>query len=151
MRNTKGVHLSVPMPCHEKWGNMSETGKGRFCQSCEKEVVDFSSYTDEQILAHFSESSGPQCGRFHPIQLNKTIIPIRNIDRPSALKLLFGSLLAILGFKQADAQEKAKPTIVNQLDNEEVNQPLSEVNQSNPTIRGKIIDKEQENRYLVLR
>lgn len=44
------LYLSIPTPCHEDWDKMTPTEKGRHCQSCEKEVVDFSLLSDQQIL-----------------------------------------------------------------------------------------------------
>lgn len=55
---------------------MSPEEKGRFCQHCQKTVVDFSNMTDRELVNYFSTASGRVCGRFMPEQLNReTVIP----------------------------------------------------------------------------
>jgi len=63
--------LHIADPCHEDWNKMSTTDKGRFCQSCSKQVVDFSLLSDKQILEYFSKQKGNTCGRFRDDQLNR--------------------------------------------------------------------------------
>jgi hypothetical protein len=126
MMRQKGIKLRVPEPCHEKWSEMSQSEKGRFCMSCQKEVVDFTTYSDEQILNYFANTSGKQCGRFHPMQLDKKIVPVKTLERPSAIKLFLASLLVFLGLREGIAQEKKKSEPVSQTTN---NGSLKEVEQ----------------------
>lgn len=65
--------LQIADPCHEDWNKMSATDKGRFCQSCSKQVVDFSLLSDRQILEYFSKQKGNTCGRFRDDQLNRPL------------------------------------------------------------------------------
>ena len=67
------LKLRIPQPCHEKWADMKPEEKGRFCLSCQKTVVDFSSMTDRQVLEYFSRYTGSACGRFSNDQLNRPI------------------------------------------------------------------------------
>jgi CarboxypepD_reg-like domain/Secretion system C-terminal sorting domain len=69
------LQLQIPEPCHENWNNMDATQQGRFCLSCQKEVVDFSVMTDKEILNHISKASEKMCGRFGNDQLNRNLIP----------------------------------------------------------------------------
>jgi len=69
----KNIQLQVANPCHENWDKMTETDKGRFCLSCQKEVIDFSIMTDQQILQQISKASGGFCGKFNNGQLNRDI------------------------------------------------------------------------------
>ena len=64
--------ITIPEPCHENWGNMTETAKGKFCGSCKKEVVDFSNISIA-MLSKKLDSGSKLCGRFRPDQLNRTI------------------------------------------------------------------------------
>ena len=50
--------FNIPSPCHEKWNNMEERPDGRFCHSCQKEVVDFSNKSDRELAAHFQKVTG---------------------------------------------------------------------------------------------
>ncbi len=69
------LQLSIPEPCHENWHGMTPTDKGRFCQSCSKEVIDFSMMTDTEVLNYFSQLSHEKvCGRTMPSQLDREIV-----------------------------------------------------------------------------
>ncbi|MDH7462042.1 carboxypeptidase-like regulatory domain-containing protein [Chitinophagaceae bacterium 26-R-25] len=65
--------LHIADPCHEDWNKMSTTDQGRFCQSCSKQVVDFSLLSDKQILEYFSKQKGNTCGRFRDDQLDRPL------------------------------------------------------------------------------
>ena len=77
----KKLQLQVPTPCHENWDKMTPTEKGRFCASCQKQVIDFSNKSDREIAMFFKKpSSGSVCGRFMDDQLNRNIeIPKKRI------------------------------------------------------------------------
>lgn len=70
---SKKIALKIPEPCHENWNRMTTVEQGRFCHSCAKTVIDFSVMTDDEILDHFSKSTGNVCGRFMTKQLNRSI------------------------------------------------------------------------------
>ena len=80
--------LQVPEPCHESWDNMTPADKGRFCESCQKSVIDFTGMSDAQLIAFFKRpSTGSLCGRFVNDQLNRDFeIPRKRIPW---LKYLF--------------------------------------------------------------
>ncbi|PSL35921.1 carboxypeptidase-like regulatory domain-containing protein [Chitinophaga ginsengisoli] len=65
--------ISIPTPCHESWNEMSPVDKGRFCQSCQKTVTDFSGMSDQQIISLLKNRQGEVCGRFHTEQLNREL------------------------------------------------------------------------------
>jgi hypothetical protein len=72
---SKKIQLTVPKPCDENWDNMNPVEKGRFCNSCEKQVVDFSEMSDRQIAEFFKKpTTGSVCGRFMTDQLDREII-----------------------------------------------------------------------------
>lgn len=68
------LQLTIPEPCHENWQHMTPTEQGRFCNSCAKEVIDFSTMTDIQVLNYFTNLTNEKvCGRALPEQLNRTL------------------------------------------------------------------------------
>ncbi len=59
---------------------MKPEEKGKFCGSCQKTVIDFTSMSDRQIAEFFKKPVGSTCGRFHNDQLDRPIeIPKKRI------------------------------------------------------------------------
>jgi hypothetical protein len=107
---SKKLQLQIPTPCHENWDDMSPVKKGRFCSSCQKQVVDFSRMSDREVAMFFKKpSTGSVCGRFMEDQLNKDIeIPKKRIPW---VKYFFQFLLpGFLISMRATAQGKVKVT-----------------------------------------
>ena len=77
----KKIQLTIPKPCHEDWNAMTPVEKGKFCGSCQKQVVDFSTMSDRQVAEFFKKpSTGSVCGRFMTDQLDRTLeIPKKRI------------------------------------------------------------------------
>ncbi|MBC7949522.1 MAG: carboxypeptidase-like regulatory domain-containing protein [Chitinophagaceae bacterium] len=77
----KRIQLTINEPCHENWERMTQAEKGRFCGSCQKHVLDFTSMSDAQLAAFFKKpSTGEVCGRFFPDQLDRDVeIPRKRI------------------------------------------------------------------------
>jgi hypothetical protein len=70
---SKKIRLSIADPCQENWDAMNPVGNGRYCHSCQKAVVDFSTMSDTQLIAYFAKPASNLCGRFLPGQLDRTI------------------------------------------------------------------------------
>ncbi|SFE21660.1 carboxypeptidase-like regulatory domain-containing protein [Spirosoma endophyticum] len=64
---------------------MKPKESGRFCDSCQKTVVDFTTMTDQQIGAYFSNQPKNVCGRFTAGQLNRDVVLAQNASN-SVLK-----------------------------------------------------------------
>jgi CarboxypepD_reg-like domain len=77
----KKLQLQIPKPCHEDWNKMTPGDKGRFCDSCQKTVHDFTGMSDAQLVAFFKKpSTGSVCGRFYNDQLGRNLeIPGKRI------------------------------------------------------------------------
>lgn len=104
------LFLSIADPCHEDWSKMTPVEQGRFCSSCQKKVVDFTTQTDEEILAFFNNYNGTACGRFTDDQLDKPIQQIEFKPASSFLKYAAGLLLpAFLFATKAKGQVKEEP------------------------------------------
>ena len=78
---SKKLQLTIAEPCHENWDGMTPVEKGKFCGSCQKQVVDFSDMSDRQVAEFFKKpSTGSVCGRFMTDQLDRPIeIPRKRI------------------------------------------------------------------------
>lgn len=65
------MKLSISEPCHENWNKMTPTEKGRFCGSCQKEVIDFAQMTKVEVKQFFiKKASESTCGRFESRQID---------------------------------------------------------------------------------
>ena len=66
----KPIKLSINNPCCEDWNKMTKNGEGRFCSLCQKNVIDFTSMSDEEIKNYFLNYKGASlCGRLKKEQL----------------------------------------------------------------------------------
>lgn len=76
------LQLSIPEPCHQNWHEMNPTQQGRFCNACAKEVIDFSTMSDSEVLNYFSSlKSEKVCGRAYPDQLDRAITMSKEIKK----------------------------------------------------------------------
>jgi len=105
------LSITVTKPCTEKFENFSPITAGGFCDSCNKEVVDFTTMKDSQVLSHFKIASGETCGRFKKSQLKTyETNPFAQI-RPNSISGTFGmlsfSLLALCSTSNLIGQETA--------------------------------------------
>lgn len=74
MPNKGSIQISIPKPCHEKWDNMTPQEQGRFCSACQKCVIDFRNYTDDELYSFLNEHRNEKmCGKFNASQLNRKI------------------------------------------------------------------------------
>lgn len=105
MKRTKHIELKIVAPCHENWDQMNPTEKGRFCASCQKEVVAFHTMTDAQILDFFRQSPKNVCGQFRPDQLKSYPLPAPPSLRFPLRAMAVGSVLALLVSQAVQGQE----------------------------------------------
>ena len=100
----KNIHIAVPNPCHEKWSSFTKTSNGGFCTSCQKEVIDFTSWGDERIKRYFKNATGSTCGRFQSQQLKVYTYDSPRSGRFGWGSVLFAGLLVLLTSRQVTAQ-----------------------------------------------
>jgi hypothetical protein len=87
--------FKIDKPCSESWDKMTATEKGKFCQSCEKEVVDFSSLSDEEMIRVIEKSKGNICGRAKKTQLDRKIQIPSNVHRPYPVNAILAGLVVL--------------------------------------------------------
>jgi hypothetical protein len=94
---------------------INETGK--HCSSCNKTVIDFSLYTDKELVEFFKTVKGSVCGHMPKYQLNRPLL-VTETGRSSFFKKLFlGTAIAgWLGLSdKADAQVTTTPAQTDQM------------------------------------
>ena len=69
--------LTIPEPCTENWDKMTPNESGRFCLSCSKTVIDFTSMLPDEVQHFFIQNQNQNiCGRFKNSQLDTINIQI---------------------------------------------------------------------------
>lgn len=68
MKNTK-AQVSMPTPCSKNWNDMEQNVGYNFCQDCSSPVIDFTTYSNAEILETLSKSASTVCGRLSESQL----------------------------------------------------------------------------------
>jgi CarboxypepD_reg-like domain/Secretion system C-terminal sorting domain len=122
------TYFHIPTPCHENWDNMTPEGKGRFCGSCSKQVVDFSLMSDQQVLNYFKQSTGSTCGRFANDQLQRAMLPGAEHKKKTWWIAAIMPLLLLFGKVNAQ-KKKAKVT---------QGEPAMVITDNRPEIMGKV-------------
>ncbi|KAF2079617.1 energy transducer TonB [Flavobacterium sharifuzzamanii] len=107
--------ITIPEPCHEDWDKMTPVENGRFCLSCSKTVMDFTSMLPEEIQYYFIQNQNNKiCGRFRNSQLESIIIqiPSRTLyNQTSYHKMFLLALFIAMGttlFSCADKEGNKK-------------------------------------------
>jgi hypothetical protein len=148
------TYLHIENPCNENWNKMTPVEKGRFCDSCATQVMDFTVMTDQQVLHYLAANNGKMCGRIHKDQLQRALHS--HEQKKKGIQFLiagFASLFFSIGksmAQQKTQQEIPKAALLNKQSN------FQSFTQSMPaaelSIKGKIINTEQEallNGYVV--
>ncbi len=108
MASRKPIQISIPSPCSEYWNKMTPAEQGRFCDSCQKCVIDFTQYTDRELYDFFSKHSGERiCGRYNAAQIDRAIYPPAR-KQPSFYKYVAGLGLSLILSQFPNQQTFAK-------------------------------------------
>lgn len=108
----KTFNLSVPRPCHEKFEEFNTTTLGGFCSSCQKEVIDFTTWDEDRIKSFFKDPASSTCGRFYPRQLKSYTLmhaPKFNFMRWTYVPLI--SMIVLLFSRNTQAQKIGKTRV----------------------------------------
>ncbi|WP_082868209.1 carboxypeptidase-like regulatory domain-containing protein [Tenacibaculum ovolyticum] len=108
--------LEINKPCSEKFNQFTTTELGGFCNSCEKEVIDFSKMTSQEVIYYFKKNNTKNtCGQFKKQQLT-TYAPKSQLKRKYNLIKAFGfALLSFFSFSTANAQKGNSSTKKNNI------------------------------------
>ncbi|MDQ0640584.1 hypothetical protein QF042_004149 [Pedobacter sp. W3I1] len=80
---TRISEVTIPEPCLQNWDEMEKGTGFNFCKACSKNVIDFSGYTNAEIIGVLANSGSSVCGRLSQTQLNQlnyhlSIVPTSN-------------------------------------------------------------------------
>lgn len=103
--------ISIPNPCHENWDNMQAAEQGRHCLVCQKTVIDFSGWSNEDILQYISKQKSTRvCGRFNANQISSTkketqVLPLIIKSNISILKKIAAIVLLCFGVMSCNTMQ----------------------------------------------
>jgi len=103
-KKPKTIRFLVPEPCSENWNEMHSLPGGRFCDNCEKTVVDFSEMANNELVRFFEKNDQKLCGRFRSDQLDKEIEFPRVPTSFQKLKSIAAIAAGLLVWNGVDAQ-----------------------------------------------
>jgi hypothetical protein len=90
--------------CDRNWEDMTAVEGGRFCNDCQKKVIDFTDKTNDEIAAYLMSSTTQVCGKFTNYQLAPSL------PKPVWKRWLSAAAMFVtvfIGIKEASAQSKA--------------------------------------------
>ena len=126
--------FSVPAPCPASWAHMTPTLNGRFCGSCQHEVVDFSRMTEAEVTAWLTRpTTGGVCGFFRAGQFTPAAA------RPPRWRRWLLAVAAVLSLKPLlmTTDAAATPLTGGARPTEQADGPAS---RNTVTIRGRVLD-----------
>lgn len=137
--------ITIPQPCSENWNNMDAAQNGKFCQSCAKNVVDFTRLSDGELKSILLKDNDKICGRFLPEQLGRFI---GNDGKQSSYirsKVFLASLFTFLFVSKANATQKSSKINYEVFAKQKINKE-NFVNESDSilVIGGKVLDSQNE-------
>lgn len=110
MKKPTSIQLNIASPCHEDWNAMSQEEQGRFCGQCQKTVIDFTTWSDNDLFSFFSKNNTSVCGRFLPAQLQKELhIPPQPTSRLYRIAIACG--LTLMFARVPDAHSMVKQQV----------------------------------------
>jgi len=139
------THISVPQPCTQQWANMQSNHDGRFCDSCQKTVVDFSTLSNSEILTMLASTS-QICGRISENQLYSLNEQVQIPQRYFSLKRMgiAAAMVSFLSLIKAEAKViMPKATYHQALFSEKI-QATADSNEVYQKLTGKILDDNNE-------
>lgn len=105
------LQIRIPTSCHENWDTMTPTEIGKFCSSCQKEVIDFSRMSDQEIRRILNSSKETPCGRFNTNQIERPLVAEVPVNRSLTWMKYVASLL--LAFQGTNAISQTTNTTIN--------------------------------------
>lgn len=112
-------------PCVEDVKNMKSSDNGRFCNSCNKVIVDLTRKSNLEILDIYHQNNGNLCGIVNPNQLSqrKYYHPLKRFAL--ALMLVFGSTLFVFGNNLHKEFEPFRMKILSQINSDTTRQKVN--------------------------
>lgn len=104
----KVLQIHIDTPCSENWNNFPKTVSDftvtGHCASCSKNVIDFTSWSDERIKEYFEQRPTNICGRLKKSQMKEYVIQPDTTPRSNRFLTVLLSVWLLLFARHTDAQ-----------------------------------------------
>lgn len=112
MKRKLSIKLNLDNPCSENWELMTASKEGKYCEKCKKDVVDMTSWNDDDFIDYFNNKTERICGRLYESQVNKlfvesTILQQRKFNYEKA----FALIMSFFAFNSISAQSQPNKKI----------------------------------------
>ncbi len=133
--------IEILEPCNQDWNKMTNLDKNKFCQKCQKEVIDFRTYEKNEILKILN-SNTRVCGHLNSNQLKEKYLTRRNNYKLPRLTFLI-SLGTILGINEP-VFSNPRDHKIELKENKNWESILQKKINDSITIKGKVLDNENQ-------
>lgn len=101
------LSISISNPCSEQFSQFEKTHTGGFCNSCQKEVIDFRKMIDDALLDYLETNTTKTCGIFTNSQLHRTMKhSTSKQNKLSFIKVAAIAVFSLLSLHTVQAQSK---------------------------------------------
>jgi hypothetical protein len=112
MPKPKAIQLNINHPCTQNWDEMTSVEQGRFCAHCKKNVIDFTTWSDNALYNFFSKETHSICGRLSPTQVNRPVaIPYQPHSALYRMSIALGLTLLFYPTKHSSPQNRVSPIV----------------------------------------
>jgi hypothetical protein len=87
----KSKYLKINKACSEEWEQMKPNVKGSFCETCAKNVIDFTELSQAEIATRIKNTKGEICARVTKQQL---AMPLIDLEAHTTYKLPYSNIAA---------------------------------------------------------
>lgn len=133
-------NLEIKRPCAENYKDFTPTKNGGFCNSCHKEVIDFTKMKPKAIAHYFkTHTKENTCGKFTTHQLQNTYTT--TTTRNKYLSFFTGIGMSVMAFfsilsSEAQTLKDSKKTTKNNTEIETLK------HKNNITVKGTVLDQD---------
>ena len=131
--------LDIKEPCSKNYNQFTPTPNGGFCNSCTKEVIDFTTMSAQETIAYFkNNSSKTTCGRFNSYQLKTYEVPPKKSKRLSLLSGIGLACLSLFSFTTVQGQVIKKQ---NNTSEDDASKIISQKHDKEFVVKGTVADE----------
>lgn len=139
----KTKSLKINKPCNENWNAMLPNNDGRFCNICDKTVIDFSGLSQREISEKIKSSKGSVCAKITSTQLKTPFLDIVQekhfklpYSKTAASIMLAVSMASVQSCENTEAKVNTEITIIGNSKASEIalNETNSKISSNKETI-----------------